>query len=253
MFHRFKNNERDLSRLMAVMEDYSPLLDKAVQATIANDGKSVDPTDLLNTIAKKHGKFGLDIANELLIEINATIHRSPWTVARTIEWKDERALLDLFTSENLDTDHGLFFDQRFIDYLEANFDKIGDVNWRQFEGMTAEYLARQGFSVELGSGRNDGGVDIRVYPTDQHADLPPTMIVQCKRERRKISKVIVKSLWADLVYENANSGLIVTTTELSPGAKKVCKARNYPIEQANREILRHWISNMRTPGAGVFG
>jgi restriction system protein len=79
------------------------------------------------------------------------------------------------------------------------------------------------------------------------------MIVQCKRERRKISKVIVKSLWVDVVHERATSGLIVTTTELSPGAAKICKARGYPIEQADRNTLVQWVSRMRTPGAAVFG
>jgi restriction system protein len=189
----------------------------------------------------------------MLIGINQEFHRSPWTSMRTVEWKDEKELRDLFVSENLQTNHGIFFDQRFVDYLQANFDKIDVMNWRQFEGLTAEHWARQGFSIDLGPGRNDDGVDIRVYPSEPRDGLPPTVIVQCKRERRKISKVVVKALWADVLHERAESGLIVTTTELSPGAVKVCKVRNYPVEQANRNTLRQWISNMRTPGAGVFG
>jgi restriction system protein len=247
-----KNNKKDLARLLAVMEDYTPLLQEAVDRT-PQDATSVDPTNLLTTIARKHGRFGLDIASEMLVGINQMFHRSPFTEMRTVEWKDEKELLDLFVSENLGTNYGIFFDQRFIDYLQANFDKIDLMNWRQFEGLAAEHLVRQGFSIDLGPGRNDDGVDIRVYPCELHDGSPPTTIVQCKRERRKISKVVVKSLWADVQHEGAESGLIVTTTELSPGAAKVCKVRNYPIEQADRNTLRQWISKMKTPGTGVFG
>jgi restriction system protein len=252
MYHRFKKDKNNLARWQAVIEDFNPLLQEAVDRT-PQDAKLLDPTDLLTTIARKHGKFGIDVASEMLIGINQEFHRSPWTLMRTVEWEDERELRDLFFSENLATNYGIFFDQRFIDYLQTNFDKIDVMNWRQFEGLAAEHLVRQGFSIDLGPGRNDDGVDIRVFPAEAREGLPPTTIVQCKRERRKISKVVVKSLWADVQHEGAESGLIVTTTELSPGAAKVCKVRNYPIGQANRNMLRHWISKMRTPGAGVFG
>jgi restriction system protein len=253
LYHIFKHDKKKLKNFNAIMEDYTVLFDEAVQNTIATDSQSVDPTDLLLAIIDKHGRFGFEVASEMIRRTNAMFHRSPWTTIRTVEWEDEKQLRDLFESEDLRTSHGTFFDQRFIDYLQVNFEKIEDINWRKFEGFAAEYLDRQGFSVDLGPGRNDDGVDIRAFPTRPHDDLPPTMIVQCKRERRKISKVIVKSLWADVVHEGAASGLIVTTSELSPGAARICKARGYPIEQANRNTLREWVSNMRTPGAGVFG
>ena len=64
--------------------------------------------------------------------------------------------------------------------------------------------------------------------------------------------MIVKALWADVVAEGAKSGLIVTTTSLSPGAKKTCVARGYPIDEANRQSLANWLSAMRSPYAGVF-
>jgi restriction system protein len=78
------------------------------------------------------------------------------------------------------------------------------------------------------------------------------MLVQCKREKKKVGKVVVKALWADIYDEGAESGLIVTSNALAPGAEKVCEARNYPIEQANRATLRKWIKAMRTPGSGIF-
>ncbi|KKK96922.1 hypothetical protein LCGC14_2657890, partial [marine sediment metagenome] len=62
----------------------------------------------------------------------------------------------------------------------------------------------------------------------------------------------MKALWADMVAEKAQSGLVVTTSVLAPGAEKVCIARAYPIEQATKETIRTWVTAMRSPYAGVM-
>jgi len=59
-----------------------------------------------------------------------------------VEWEDEKQLRDLFESEEIQTPHDEFSDQRFIDCLEQNFDKIDQINWRQFEGLAAESQMR---------------------------------------------------------------------------------------------------------------
>jgi restriction system protein len=76
--------------------------------------------------------------------------------------------------------------------------------------------------------------------------------VQCKRQRAKIEKVVVKALFADVLEEKATSGLIVTTSALSPGAQQVVGARSYPVIEASRGELRAWLEAMRTPGTGAF-
>jgi restriction system protein len=85
--------------------------------------------------------------------------------------------------------------------------------------------------------RDDGNIDVRVWPRDADRARPPTILIQCKRQKQKVGKVVIKALYADILDENASSGLIVTTSALSPGAVKVCSARSYPIEQARREHL----------------
>ena len=67
-----------------------------------------------------------------------------------------------------------------------------------------------------------------------------------------MGKLVVKALWADIQAEKANSGLIVTTSSLSPGARSTATARAYPIYEANRATLAKWITSMRTPDMGVF-
>jgi restriction system protein len=107
------------------------------------------------------------------------------------------------------------------------------------------------FAVDLGPGRNDDGVDVRIWPSDDVADQPPAIIVQCKRQKEKVSKVVVKALYTDVVHHG--SGLIVTTSTMSPGAKAVCEARKYPIDLADRATIRQWVSEMRKPGMGIVG
>ena len=59
--------------------------------------------------------------------------------------------------------------------------------------MAAEYLSREGYSVEIGPGRDDGNIDIRCWTDEKQAGLPPTLLVQCKRQKEKVGKVVVKA------------------------------------------------------------
>ncbi len=170
----------------------------------------------------------------------------------TTEWKDRKELEELFKSESLDTHYGSFFDQRFIHYLVNNFDDLDKIHWRKFEGLTCEFFSKLGCHVEIGPGRDDGGVDLRVWKDKKDNNGPACILVQCKRQKTKVEKVVVKALWADMIDEKAQSGMIVTSSALSPGSKKVCLARGYKINEANRNILKKWLLAMRKPGHGIF-
>ncbi|THE13181.1 restriction endonuclease [Bacillus timonensis] len=195
---------------------------------------------------------GVLMSIEIMEGFNLDLHKSPWGKIRQIDWKDIAQLKDLFQSESLETLYGKFIDQRYIDFLSHNFDSIGEINWRKFEALTCEFFERQGYYVEIGEGRDDDGIDALVWLKENDKSVPPTILIQCKRYKTKIEKMVVKSLWADIQEYEAESGLIVTTSSLSLGAEKVCTARNYPISQANRETLKQWIRVMRTPYKGVF-
>jgi restriction system protein len=54
------------------------------------------------------------------------------------------------------------------------------------------------------------------------------------------------------IQDFRGSGLIVTTSSFSKGAREVCLARNYPIREANRETVAKWVKGLRTPNTGVF-
>ena len=79
----------------------------------------------------------------------------------------------------------------------------------------------------------------------------PHCLIQCKRQKEKIEKVVVKGLVADVQYEGAALGLVVTTSELSPGSRNTISARGYSIKEIDRKGLSGWLQKLRTPGTGI--
>ncbi|WP_162341594.1 restriction endonuclease [Paenibacillus paridis] len=242
--HKYGINSIEAELMSDIVPLFYNFLEKA--------DKIFDPTPFINEARIKYGIIGEKVAIDLLKGFNNHMHKSPWTTYREMNWVDTAQLKDLFISERLETHYGTFLDQRYIDYLSVNFDKINNMNWRKFEGLTAEFFERQGYFVEIGAGRGDGGIDIRVWQEDPSLAGPPTILIQCKRYKKTIEQVIVKALYADMVSENVPHGLIVTTSSLSPSAKEVCNARSYPIQEVNKTTLRKWIEVMRKPHSGIF-
>lgn len=252
LFHKYKNDPSKNPIFMDMMGIFPEFLQRGMAETEAAGKRAIDPTPFLKEARGRHGHAGTEVALEVIQDLDLYLHRSPWSQYRRVEWRDSAQLTELFQSESLETFYGSFIDQRFINYLARNFHDIDRINWRKFEALTCEFFERSGFYVEIGEGRDDGNIDARIWPKRESQSLPPTILVQCKRQRAKVGKVVIKALWADILEERAGSGLIVTTSALSPGAEKVCTARGYAIGQAKRETLRKWIEAMRTPGAGIF-
>jgi restriction system protein len=219
-YHRHKHDKEELRIFMAVAEVLPAFLRRGMEEAKSTGRRSIDPTPFLDAALHEHGHLGATIALELLERINLRMHGSPWGSFRREEWKDVAQLKALFESESLGTAYGTFFDQRFVDYLGQQFGDIDRIHWRQFEGLTCEFFERVGFRVEIGPGRDDGNVDARVWAKGEDSKTPPAILVQCKRQKSQVGKVVVKALYADVLHEKANSGLIVTTTGLSQGAKK---------------------------------
>lgn len=212
----------------------------------------IDATPIFEAVAREYGARGIQIMQEYYAALLDYLQGGLAPFRRT-EWTDVKDLDDLFTSGSLAPTHGAFIDQRFVDYLSKQFEAIDSIHWRQFEALTAEFFSREGCEVSLGPGQDDGGVDVRVWrDSDSKTGAAPTILIQCKRQKAKVGQVVVKALWADVVAEHAESGLIVTTSALQPGAKKVCVARGYHVSAVDRATLAKWLSQLRTPGSGVF-
>ncbi len=278
LFYKHMHDENNLNILMSVQTEFFHWLDRKIlgdnfeprptlnsenfvfelanvpsiiQAAAEKISYNFNSHELIDICHKKHGLIGLEMAESLIHSMEAYMLVNPWIIPPESQWKDIIQLRDLFVSEGLNTSNGNFFDQRYIDYLNHNFDDISKMNWRKFEHLTAEYFDRTGYKVELGPGRGDDGVDVRAWRADKDSNLPPQIIVQCKRQKADVEKVIVKALYADIIHENAESGMIVTTSRLAPGAVATSTARNYPIRISDRQTLRRWLEELRVPGTGI--
>lgn len=253
LYHKYKNDFEKNKIRHLVVDYFVEYMNRKKMSDKPSDIQGpVDLTEFVVTASELFGPIGAKIALEYAESLQESLHQDPHGNFRRQEWREPKDLKDLFQSESLDSQYGKFFDQRYIDYLHTNFNLIDKINWRKFEGLTCEYFERVGFFVEIGPGRNDEGIDARIWPTETDKNKPPLIIVQCKREKRKIQKMVVKALYADIVEEKADSGLIVATSCLSPGAQKTLTTRSYPIKQANRDTLRTWITSMHTPNNGIF-
>jgi restriction system protein len=51
-------------------------------------------------------------------------------------------------------------------------------------------------------------------------DAASTILVQCKRQKEKVPQLVINGLYADMLNENAPSGLIVTTSTLAPAPRR---------------------------------
>lgn len=225
--------------------------DSMIKAAEISGIKKLDPSNLMRECHNLFGIKGVEILIEFIKCLNYSIENNPFSDIRRVEWNNVIELEGLFNEASLKTSYGTFFDQRYIDYLAKNFGRIDQIHWRKFEGLTAEYFNREGFEVEIGPGQNDDGVDVRVWGKSDGI-AKPLILIQCKRQKEKINKMVVKSLWADVAFEKAESGLVVTSSTFSPGASKVCRARGYPIKEANRNTLKKWLNELKSPGTGIF-
>lgn len=242
-------NDHGIAFSEDIFDLYKSGIDQQIQIAIKNGSKSLDPTDMINAAHLKYGNNGVS-AMLRLIEENAKLQKlSPHANNRWCEWSDVLDLEDLFSQYQKRSTYGEHFDQRFIDFLSNNHDKLGSIHWRKFEELTGECFLKFGFNVEIGPGSNDDGVDVRVW-NDNNSDTPK-YIIQCKRQKSQINKVTVKGLYADVLEERAEMGLLVTTSEFSPGAKKTVSVRGYPIEEINGSKVAEWLNQLRTPGAGI--
>lgn len=249
LYHKYKDTA--LAEWMGVTELFSMAWPGLITETAVKGSKSIDPSTLLLACLDKYGRLGLDMAMERIEIINRGIHLSPHSILRYAEWTSPIELSTLFKGGGGEPEFGQFIDQRFINYLSKNQDRLPDMHWRKFEELAAEFYQSEGYQVQLGPGSNDDGVDVRVWKPGQATTENPLCLIQCKRQKAKVEKVVVKGLHADVEFEGANYGLIVTTSELSPGARNTIAARGYPITEINRAGLSEWLKKLRTPGTGI--
>ena len=251
LFHKYRDTP-----LWEIFEKvtnlYVGMWPKLIKHAKEKGTNKIDPTPFARECQRQFGTIGFRMAIERIDIVIRAQDLHPYLGTRYNEWKDIESLSSLFEGSTKQAIYGKFFDQRFIDYLSNNPGRISQIHWRKFEELTAEYFERNGYQVDLGPGSNDDGVDIRIWKENDNILESPHAIIQCKRQKSKIEKIIIKGLYADMQFEKANLGLIVTTSELSPGSRKTISVRGYPIREVNKNSLLNWLDKLRTPGTGII-
>jgi restriction system protein len=251
MFEIFREIEkaRGMEFATAIKDIYQKHINLEMKRASLDGKKVLDPSGMMKEAAERFRNPGLDAIMKLIYGYADLMNHSPHSALRFHQWDDVLNIEDLFAEYQPVVSEGTFLDQRFIDYLSVNVDKLGDIHWRKFEELTAECFSKFGYSVEIGPGSNDDGVDVRVWNDDRRG--APKYIIQCKRMKSKIDKITVKGLYADILHEGSELGILVTSSEFSIGARKTISARRYPIEEVNGGKIKMWLSELRTPGSGI--
>lgn len=99
-------------------------------------------------------------------------------------------------------------------------DDLTRLSWREFETLLFRIFQNQGFQAELGPGRGDGGVDIKLLQRDPIGDM--LTLVQAKRYAplRNIRLEAVAALHGVAAVERADQSIFVTTSNYEPVARR---------------------------------
>lgn len=128
--------------------------------------------------------------------------------------------------------------------LYAHFAKRPDdlqkLDWREFEILLARVFQAQGFTTELGPGRGDGGVDIRIFHRDPIGDV--LTLVQAKKysPRNKIGLEAVAALYGVADMEKATRSMVVTTSSYQPAAKNFAARSSGKIQLCTSNDVVQW-------------
>jgi restriction system protein len=232
---------------------YSDGMTRLAEDAHRNGTKSFDPKSLIVASHEALGPKGARAMFDMIKTHDRISRLSPQSSGRWVEWANVIPLSGLFSRSSDKKAHGEFIDQRLVDFLSTNSDLLFKMHWRKFEELIAEHFHRSGYKVELGPGQNDDGVDVRVWtPRKSDSDAAQLHLIQCKRQKEKVEKIVIKGLYADVQYEGADLGVLVTTSSLSRGAKQTIQARGYPIKEVDGLKVFEWLSALRTPGTGII-
>lgn len=114
------------------------------------------------------------------------------------------------------------------------------LHWRDFEVLLFRIFQSQGFVAELGPGRGDEGVDLRLWQRDPIGDV--LTLVQAKRyaNRNKIDLTQVAALYGIQQVESADRSLFVTTSSYLPVARRFAGRTSGALQLAERDDIVKW-------------
>jgi restriction system protein len=159
---------------------------------------------------ENHYTFCLSPTDDRLQEDFLSLHRWQW-----LQHLAERKMFELHSE--------------VFEHFAMHPGDLKRLEWRQFEELLDAIFKNQGFYTELGTGTNDGGVDIRLY---QNRAIPEIVtLVQAKRYKNPIKLDAVAALLGIAAEQRAPNAIFATTSYFQP------KARNFSLSVEQRVDL----------------
>lgn len=127
--------------------------------------------------------------------------------------------------------------------LFARFARPEDLlklKWRDFEILIYEILRKQGFGVELGPGRGDGGIDLTLIQKDPIGDILTAVQVKRFRSDRKIDLQAVQALHGAAVANEMAKSAFVTTSDYLPSSRSFAGRENVAMDLYTSTDVIRW-------------
>ena len=130
-----------------------------------------------------------------------------------------------------------------ITFLSKHPKLVYDINPRKFEEVVAEIFKDMGFEVIITPKTRDGGNDIRAIRKDTIGTL--LFLIECKRyaPNRPVGIEVVRSLYGVTMAEQANCGIVATTSYFSKDAKEFASKVKYHLSLRDYNAIKGWIKN----------
>jgi restriction system protein len=110
--------------------------------------------------------------------------------------------------------------------------------------MIAELLRNDGYEVELTKKTRDNGFDILALRKIDRLGSPLKFLVECKRyaNRNPVGVEIIRSFKEVLSTENANRGIIATTSYFTKDAIKKRTQTPYLLDYRDKGHIIEWVA-----------
>lgn len=130
--------------------------------------------------------------------------------------------------------------EELYSHFKTRPEDLYKLHWREFETLLFRVFQNHGFEAQLGPGRGDEGVDIRILHRDPLGDF--LTLVQAKKyaPHRKIDLQAVQALYGAAAYEGAANSIFVTTSDYQPVARRWASRTSGSIHLANSQEVQKW-------------
>ena len=116
---------------------------------------------------------------------------------------------------------------------------LDEIDPRKFEEIVAELLYSKGFEVRLTKRTKDNGYDILAL--QKISGFPLKFLVECKRSKKNIGIGIIRSFCDVIRREQANMGIIFTTSYFSKDSQRRKSEMGTILDFKDREDIIAWV------------